>query len=146
MTEENIENIYSAFKNDESVIKILIASQYYSDCLSKFDPTNAKLTEYFTKYQSNSEHLDWILKRIPIFKLESIRKNLLVLLYLIFLIGFMVVYESTETPPIEFQDFLVLMFAPLIPIAFINLIIVSIFSKVQDFYYNHFINNVIDKS
>ena len=147
LTEENIIDIYSTFNdNDVSVIKMLFATQSHSDCLSKLNSNDTELNNYFIKYQLNREHFDWILKIIPISKLESIRKKILILLYLIFLIVIVVDYGSTLTIPIQFEDFVAIFIAPFMLIAFINLIIAPIFTKIYDYYCNHFINSVVDKS
>lgn len=61
----HIENIYQNFHENEDVIKILFATQKYSDCLLNLDPDNHKLKEYFNKYQIEKKHTNWFLETYP---------------------------------------------------------------------------------
>lgn len=63
---EHIDNIYNNFKFNETVIKVIFATQKYSDSLLNTHPENKVLNEYHKKFQLNKTHLNWKLKLCPI--------------------------------------------------------------------------------
>jgi hypothetical protein len=62
---EHIDNIYNNFKFNETVLKVVFATQKYSDCLLNIHPENKKLDEYYKKFQLSKTYLNWKLKLCP---------------------------------------------------------------------------------
>lgn len=62
----HLDNIYDNFKFNETVLKVLFATQKYSDSLLNTHPENKVLNEYHKKFQLDKIHLNWKLKLCPI--------------------------------------------------------------------------------
>jgi hypothetical protein len=63
---QHIENIYKHFNFNENVLKILFATQKYSDFLLETHPENVVLKEYYKKLQVEKTYLNWKLKLFPV--------------------------------------------------------------------------------
>ncbi|HEY9246928.1 MAG TPA: hypothetical protein VIO11_08795, partial [Candidatus Methanoperedens sp.] len=149
LTSENLQNIYNKYKNNENVVKILFATQVDSYFLiqnsgEKKEEDN-KLNTFFIKYQVKKEHFDIILKNIPISSYHAIS---FISFFSIFIVGFasfiMVVKPrtlNTQTTGTFFALYAMMLF--LFAFFFMVLIVNPIWRKVQNYYYNRLINNVI---
>jgi len=148
LTKNNISTIYDTFSYNRTVIKTLIATQEYSYFLIDSYPKDTELSGYFDKYQKNKEHLDWLLKLIPIRKLNQIQMSIT----LFFGVGLIILYtfglyvEGGSKIPINFQpeDIAAMFVGTLIVVLFIKeMIIVRIFNTIHAIFYNRFIANLI---
>lgn len=151
LTQENIQNIYNYYKNNDSVIKILVATQKDSYFLVRNSLGNgesesnvdSKFSEFYKTYQEEEKHLDWILKIIPLSKFRTIRNSLLWLSLFGFsgIYGYMVNkgYITLRRP----EEILAIIIAPLFLTAIVMIIIDPIMRKIKDFYFKRFIHNVI---
>lgn len=144
LTQDNMVNIYSSYSDNQDVIKMLIATQEYSNFLIKLYPEDSKLSEYYKKYQKEKKHLDWILKIIPINRLFKIEKFLVT----IFLFSLWVLFGIEVGIPKSLQK------ENLLSILFITLVMTSIFCKfvlfpidtaIYNYYYKHMLSNVSKK-
>jgi hypothetical protein len=155
LTQRNILNIYENFSDNRDVVKILIATQEYSDYLIKSHPNDGELSEYFQRYQKEKIHLDWLLKAIPVDILSQIRSFLLFIIVLIlgFCAGSMVsIIEDSISlfPASTFEKPLILFVGSILVIIFLTSIINSLIltpgeSKIFNYYYRRFIGNVTRK-
>lgn len=63
---QHIETIYENFKHRDDVIKVLFATQKYSECLLDLKPTSSEVKEYYNKFQIETKHVKGVLKIYPI--------------------------------------------------------------------------------
>ena len=69
---QHIKAVYENFKHRDDVIKVLFATQKYSDCLLDLKPTgsqkptSSKVKEYYNKFQIEKKHIKGVLKIYPI--------------------------------------------------------------------------------
>ncbi|MPM45044.1 hypothetical protein SDC9_91729 [bioreactor metagenome] len=145
LTQENMENIYNAYSYDDDIVKMLIATQEYSDFLKKSYPEDLRLPEYYKKYQTGKKYLDWRLKLLPINKLPYIKKlsKLVVLLIFFLLLG-----QLLSTTPKLDEDFLLSLLA--LGVLFVQYVNESIldpaFKKMNDYYFKHLLGNITKTS
>jgi hypothetical protein len=66
LTQENIKNVYSVFKSNDKVIKMLIATQYESNVLLNEKIADQKGIEYYDIYQNKQKQKDWYLRIISL--------------------------------------------------------------------------------
>lgn len=143
LTQEHVKNIYDIYKNNEKIIKILIATQSNSYYLIQKFPETSELSNYYTKYQSNKKHLDWTLKIIPISKFRAIQSlsTISLLLFFIVINSFLFGYIETQ---VQIQEMVlsVLIVSVLMVILVNRSVIEPVFIKIEKFYYRRFINNL----
>jgi hypothetical protein len=92
LSQKNIENIYTFFKEDENLVKILIATQIDSQSLFGIESDNSKLKEYFDKYQINEKNKTEISILIARTKTDEIFYRIASLILLWPVIWFSIVY------------------------------------------------------
>lgn len=154
LTPENIQNIYNNYKNDDDIIKILIATQKDSYFLIqkpfKNDKTensiDSNFLEYYKTYQEEGKHLDWILKIIPVSKFQKNYYFLSSLLFFGFIAFYILSVESGNLTLQGPEDLVAILFASLVLTGIVmGFIIKPIMSKVKNFYNNRFIHNIVKK-
>ena len=154
LTSDNIQNIYDNYKNNNDVIKILVATQKDSYFLiqkpfgndDSENSIDSNFFEFYKTYQKEGKHLDWILNIIPASKFPDIYNSL----FLVSLLGFFALSGlSVALGNITLQDpedFVAIFFTPLFLTGIVmGFIIKPIMLKVKKFYNNRFIHNIIKK-
>lgn len=142
---QQIQNIYEICKNNTKLIKILIATQKYSDSLLSVYANNNDLFDYYEKYQIKKINMDWKLKLIPINHFRKLYGILLLLgiISTIILIILIVQEYIKEGLPISSEESFVILIVPfLLLIILFNFIIKPFFLWSYEKYYNHYINNI----
>lgn len=148
LTNENILNIYKNCLENQKIVKTLIATQEHSDFLIQLYPENSKLLEYYQKYQERKEHIDWMLRLIPIGKLNKISRDLALLVWFFLMgittLGLTFELKTNTSKSSSFQDFVVTFFGTLIMVSFFYAFILKPLSiKVYNYYYKHILNNIV---
>lgn len=144
LTQEHVKNIYDIYKNNEKIVKILIATQSNSYYLIQKFPETSELSNYYDKYQSNKKHLDWTLKIIPISKFGAIQNLLMIFLFLSFVIINTFLFGYRETQVQIHEMFLIVVMSSAFMMALVNRFAIEpVFIKIKKFYYRRFINNII---
>ena len=144
LTQEHVKNIYDMYKNNEKIVKILIATQSNSYYLIQKFPETSELSSYYNKYQSNKKHLDWMLKIIPISKFRAIQNLLTIFLFLFFIVINSFLFGYMETQVQIHEMLLVAAFGSAVMVALVNRFVIEpVFIKIQKFYYGQFINNML---
>jgi hypothetical protein len=89
LSPQNIQNIYTIYKDDEKMIKILIATQIDSQSLLSINSDNPKLKEFFDKYQMDEKKKSKNSKLIARTKIDiiSCRIASLLILWLVFIVS-----------------------------------------------------------
>jgi hypothetical protein len=144
LTQEHVKNIYDMYKNNEKIIKILIATQSNSYYLIQKFPETSELSNYYNKYQSNKKHLDWTLKIIPISKFRAIQKLLIMSLFLFFIVIISFLFEYSGTQVQIHEMVWVVFIGSVFMIVLVNSFVIEpVFIKIEKFYYGRFINNLL---
>ena len=143
---QNIQNIYESCKDNRKIIKILIATQKYSDSLLKQYPKNTELFDFYEKYQNEKTHLDWILKIVPISHIKKIHRTLIFVTFTVPIVLYAVVgpinYEHSGVS-IQINDIFAILVVSFIFVAMLNSIFILPFLNwTDDKYYNRYIGNV----
>jgi len=146
LTPENINCVYDTFRDNDQILKVLFATQYDSKSLLQRGGDVQKLNEYFEKYQVKKEQYDILLKLIPINHFEGIKKGILFILWIIFLLAEIV--GSFSVPYSQNVDVIAKLFAILfIPAFFSSFIVVIFVMPVLRFfrhrYTDRFLKNVL---
>lgn len=143
LTYKHLSVAYNQFKDDDSVIKILFATQSNSLFLLKDNPDDERLSLYHEKYQVNKENMDMRLKIIPLNKFYATLKWLFVL----FTISsfFIYIYGEAIAKSIEPIDLVVIIMSSLFVGALLSYGFVgSILRKINKYYHNHYIKKVLE--
>lgn len=138
LTPENMENIYNAYSSDDDVVKMLITTQEYSDFLKKSHSEDSRLQEYYKRYQTEKKCLDWNLKLIPINKLHIIKEILNVVFIFIFLLFL--------KWPLSFASKDIYLYLSVLILIFIYVsesIVKPVYKKINDYYFEHMLDNII---
>jgi len=141
LTQENMKNIYNNFHLDNDVMKILIATQEYSDFLIKLHSEDSKLSKFYQRYQTEKVYMDWKLKIIPINKLSTIRK---VLTFLILFVSWILIFGSSDYTKSPDDFFLFSLFISVLITESIQKFTLRPTSKIiHNYYFKHMISNII---
>ena len=154
LTQENIQNTYNNYKNNDNIIKILIATQKDSYFLIQKSLENDKAEkiidgnffEYYKTYQEEGKHLDWILKIIPLSKFQTIYQSFLYLSFFGFIALYVLLVGLGNITLQGPEDLVAIFFASLVLTGMVmGFIIKPIMLTVKNFYFKRFIHNVIKK-
>lgn len=142
LTYEHIFNVYEQFKNNDSVTRVLIATQSNSYSLAETFSGDEKLSNYYTKYQLNEEHFDWKLKIIPLSKFRNIKIYSFLIITFLFLLNFF--YEKQIPIIIEPEELIgALIVSIIFGMLFSFLILGNILRIIRNYYYRHLVKNII---
>jgi len=136
---QHIENIHESFKSNEDVLKVLFATQKYSDSLLEIHPDNMKLKEYYNKFQLEKTYLDWKLKLFPASHVVGSGVIIFISIYLFFAALWYIVMShyqlNTDIIPLVIITLIFLLFSTFV--SFMN----YFFKR----YRQHYINQIIKK-
>ncbi len=146
LSQNNILNLYSVYKENENILKVMIATQSNSYFLIEKFPEDESLFKLYNKYQENKEHLDLTLKIVPISKFRPVLDGLLTISFLIFLVIFLLDSPiNSSASGLEIIMVFIgvstgsLMLATLISYVFVGFF----FRKIIDYYYSHLVSNIL---
>lgn len=142
LTYEHIFNIYEQLKNNDSVTRVLVATQSNSYSLGDTFSDDEKLSNYYIKYQLNEEHFDWKLKIIPLSKFRIIKNYSFWIITSLFLFSY---FYGRQIPIIiEPEEFIVVLIASLFfGMLFSLLLVGGILGRIRRYYYRHLVKNII---
>jgi len=150
ITDANIQNTYETFKNDDEIVRMLIATNQ-SDYLPRAYKLDS-LISYYHKFQKKKEHIDLVMKIIPINWLRRINiYSFYVLLFLSFIlissmeIGVVRIYGGSTFDMLGQAIGMVMgffTFAFFITALISGFIIMPTTMKLYRLYYNRFLKNV----
>lgn len=63
---DHIKSIYDNFNHHDDVVKILFATQKYSNCLFDIDCNDTIFKKYYKEFQIEKKHMNWFLKLYPV--------------------------------------------------------------------------------
>ena len=137
---KHIKNIYECCNKNASLVKILFATQKYSDSLLKYYPDEKDLLEYYEKYQIKKTHIDWKLNFIRADDFEALNSILVIVVAFVSVIDLMVVVLKIYPLYPLYPFMIIALFPPLFGalISFNNP-----FALLYENYYKRYINNVV---
>ncbi len=145
LTPENIQKIYDIFKDEDDIIKMLVASQYSSFLIKKY-PEDERLTNYYESYHLKNKHLTWKLKmfRAPLQAIEKIEGFFKVVMFAIFFFYYMGT-EFTPSTTLEniFQVSSIFGASAVVTLIFHFLLFNNPYTFFYKRYTNEFIQNVV---
>lgn len=144
LSRQSIINIYNQFNDDVKVVKVLFATQKYSDCLLKTYPEKAELKDFFEKFQTTNGYLDIWLKVFSLKRIAKISTLFTYSLFIIFVFVFITIEYNYSKIPIQSNEFAMFnMLASLILTVLIFLLLVlPTYKLANKKYYNHYIHKI----
>lgn len=142
LTSEHVINTYNEYHKNDTLIRILIATQSSSRILTDLYNNNQQLQEYYEKYQVSNSHLGRILKLINLEKFQHIQ---LISFWILFFL-FLVMYTGGQIVRIEtITDILALFTAcGVLAILISHGLLGIIYKLTRNYYYKHYIYNVLN--
>lgn len=142
LTYEHVLNLYNHFKDDDAILKILIATQSNSYLLKDNFLNNSKLDKYYTDYQVNKKHIDWKLKIIPLKIFKPIENVSFALFTLFFLLSYF--YGKTIPIQVEPTELIGIIISSMFLGALFGYILIGgVFKRIINYYYNHLTYNIL---
>lgn len=141
---QSIINIYETFKDDMKVLKVLFATQKYSDCLLETNPERTELKNLYKKYQDDKMHLDIWLKSYPYSRMNMIYKKAQFSFLFIFWIALTIVQYKYLGVSLSDEIIVVnLVLSFFIVIVLIIFVLHPFFKLINKKQYNHYMHKVM---
>ncbi len=142
LTYNHVLNVYTQFKNNKSMIRLLVATQSNSYFLLENFRDDSELYQYYNEYQMDKKHNDWILKYIKTNIFSSILNWLFWITFLLLL-----VFYTGTIPVTGAKDvFGILATSGFLAAVIAYFIVGGVLRKIRNYYYSHFKKRVLTLS
>ena len=154
LTNENMINCYESYKDNDKIIKMLIASCKYSDSLNKKYPDDDRLVKYYTNYQLKKQHIDMLIKITPLNFLKKLR-GIITLILFFSLLPFFALSIMTQGATASYGNTSIDIAMKIMGALMTTLVATSIicaltvfplYTRIRSFHLNRYEKNVLEKS
>ncbi|AFV22389.1 hypothetical protein Mpsy_0176 [Methanolobus psychrophilus R15] len=148
LTYEHVLNTYEQFKNNDSVLRVLVATQSNSYLLKESSIDDTRLTDYYTNYQLKKKHIDWKLKIIPLKIFMPVEKGLFYsfsILFVMFYVYGDFIYGSGIPTPFKLLEYIAIFIGSMfLGALFAYGLIGGIFTKISNQYNQYLVKKVLE--